>query len=88
MLHIPPRPDSAERTATLDELAAEYPILTRSILGRSVLGREIPLLRLGEGKTHLLYVGAHHGAEGMTAAFLLCRIRCGCGTRSRGSGAA
>lgn len=71
MLPIPPRPDAAERAALLDELTAEYPILTRSILGRSVLGREIPLLRLGEGKTHLLYVGAHHGAEGMTAAFLL-----------------
>lgn len=70
MLPIPPRPDAAERAAILDELSAEYPILSRSTLGRSVLGREIPLLRLGEGKTHLLYVGAHHGAEGMTAAFL------------------
>ena len=71
MKEIPPRPDAADRAAVLDELEAEYPILSRSLLGRSVLGREIPLLRLGEGKTHLLYVGAHHGAEGMTAAFLL-----------------
>lgn len=71
MLPIPPRPDAAERAAILDELTEEYPCLSRSTLGRSVLGREIPLLRLGEGGTHLLYVGAHHGAEGMTAAFLL-----------------
>ena len=71
MLQIPPRPDAAKRAAVIDQLAAEYPTLTRSTLGRSVLGREIPLLRLGEGKTHLLYVGAHHGAEGMTAALLL-----------------
>ena len=71
MLQIPPRPDAAERAAVLDELAGEYPILSRGLLGRSILGREIPLLRLGEGGTHLLYVGAHHGAEGMTAAFLL-----------------
>ena len=68
---IPPRPDAAARAAVLDELESVYPILSHSLLGRSVLGREIPLLRLGEGGTHLLYVGAHHGAEGMTAAFLV-----------------
>ena len=71
MLPIPPRPDAGERAALLEKLLADFPILTRTLLGRSVLGREIPLLRLGEGKTHLLYVGAHHGAEGMTAAILL-----------------
>ncbi|MBP5428893.1 MAG: M14 family metallocarboxypeptidase [Clostridia bacterium] len=71
MQSIPPRPDAAARAALLDELENEYPLLVRSLLGRSLLGREIPLLRLGEGGTHVLYVGAHHGAEGMTAAFLL-----------------
>ena len=71
MTPIPPRPDAAARAAVLDELGNEYPILTRTPLARSVLGREIPLIRLGEGDVHVLYVGAHHGAEGMTAAFLL-----------------
>lgn len=71
MKAIPPRPDAAARAVVLDELENEYPTLARAVLGRSVLGREIPLLRLGEGETHVLYVGAHHGAEGMTAAFLL-----------------
>ena len=71
MTPIPPRPDAAARAAVLDELGNEYPILTRTSLARSVLGREIPLIRLGEGDVHVLYVGAHHGAEGMTAAFLL-----------------
>lgn len=71
MTQIPPRPDDEARAGLLDEMAEEYPILTRTLLGRSVLGRQIPLLRLGEGKIHLLYVGAHHGAEGMTAGFLL-----------------
>ncbi len=61
MTEIPGRPDEAARRRILDELAGEYPVLSRGVLGRSVLGREIPLL----------YVGAHHGAEGMTAAFLL-----------------
>ena len=71
MTPIPPRPAASERAAAIEELAAAYPSLSRSLLGRSILGREIPLLRIGEGETHLLYVGAHHGAEGMTAAFLL-----------------
>jgi len=71
MTTIPPRPDAAARVALIDELEREYPALSHETLGRSVLGREIPLLRLGEGATHVLYVGAHHGAEGMTAAFLL-----------------
>ena len=70
-MRMPPCPDAAERAAVIDELEREYPILSRSLLGRSVLGREIPLLRLGEGDVHLLYVGAHHGAEGMTAGLLL-----------------
>lgn len=71
MLPIPPRPAAAERAAAVDELTQTYPSLSRALLGRSILGREIPLLKIGEGETHLLYVGAHHGAEGMTAAFLL-----------------
>ena len=71
MTQIPPRPTASDRAEIIDELSREYPILTRTLLGRSVLGREIPLFKLGEGKTHVLYVGAHHGAEGMTAAFLL-----------------
>ena len=71
MLPIPPRPAAAERAAVIEELARAYPSLSLTLLGRSILGREIPLLKIGEGRTHLLYVGAHHGAEGMTAAFLL-----------------
>ena len=40
-------------------------------LGRSVLGREIPIITVGRGKRGALYVGAHHGMEGITAGVLL-----------------
>lgn len=43
--------------------------------GRSLLGREIPCLSFGGGKKTVLYVGAHHGAEHLTAALLLNFVR-------------
>ena len=42
-----------------------------SVLTRSILGREIPLITLGKGKHAALYVGAHHGMEGITCGVLL-----------------
>lgn len=41
-----------------------------SVLGHSILGREIPLVRLGRGERAVLYVGAHHGMESITAGVL------------------
>ncbi len=52
-------------------LCDTYPFLSGSILTSSILGRDIPLLKLGEGKRIVLYVGAHHGTEWMTGALLL-----------------
>ena len=52
-------------------LSMAYPPLTRRTLGESLLGRRIPLLCLGKGARRLLYVGAHHGAEWLTARLLL-----------------
>lgn len=52
-------------------LCDAYPFLSGSSLASSILGRDIPLLKLGEGKRILLYVGAHHGTEWMTGALLL-----------------
>ena len=42
-----------------------------SVLTRSILGRDIPLITLGKGKHAVLYVGAHHGMEGITCGVLL-----------------
>lgn len=43
----------------------------RDVLTHSILGREIPVLTLGRGKRGVLYVGAHHGMEWLTAGVLL-----------------
>ena len=54
----------------LDALVERYHIPVMNI-GFSILGRDLPALRLGEGKKKLLYVGAHHASEWLTATALL-----------------
>ncbi len=44
-------------------------------VGRSLLGREIPCLSFGRGRRAVLYVGAHHGMEHLTAALLVGFVR-------------
>ena len=56
---------------TVRLLSEKYPFLSFSYLTESVMGKGIPLLRLGEGKKEVYYVGTHHGAERITAAVLL-----------------
>ncbi len=63
--------DSAALSSAVNQLAETYPILTVSGIGKSILGKEIPVLILGQGKKQLLYVGAHHGMEWITANLLL-----------------
>ncbi|MCL1790383.1 MAG: hypothetical protein FWG40_03340 [Peptococcaceae bacterium] len=69
----PLRPYDSKRL--LDDartLARFYPeVLSLTSIGQSVLGNEIPLLKLGNGERHVLWVGAIHGREVMTCAFLL-----------------
>jgi g-D-glutamyl-meso-diaminopimelate peptidase len=40
-------------------------------IGKSILGRPIPCAVFGEGAEPILYVGAHHGMEHITAGLLL-----------------
>lgn len=47
------------------------PDISAFTVGKSILSRSIMLYRIGEGKTNVLYVGAHHGSEHMTASSLL-----------------
>ena len=54
----------------VEALANRYEIPVTNV-GFSILGRDIPALRLGEGKVHLLYVGAHHASEWLTTTALL-----------------
>ena len=48
-----------------------YGFLGFSYLTESIMGRGIPLITVGEGKKQIFYVGAHHGAERITAAVLI-----------------
>ena len=54
----------------LDALVERYSVPVLNI-GFSILGRDLPALRLGEGPKKLLYVGAHHASEWLTATALL-----------------
>lgn len=45
--------------------------LPMETIGTSICGRDIPMVRLGDGKHKVLYVGTHHGCEWLTGALLL-----------------
>ena len=62
--------DSAALYASLSLIAKEHEIVQYDVLTRSILGRDIPLITLGKGRKTVLYVGAHHGMEWITAAVL------------------
>lgn len=67
-----PLPLSYERMmAYLEYFQERYPFLEFQYLGTSVLGRPIPILTLGQGEKTVLYIGAHHGMEWITAIVLL-----------------
>ena len=63
--------DYAALMQSVRMLSDPYPFLQFSYLTESVLGKGIPLLRLGEGEKEIYYIGAHHGAERITAALLM-----------------
>lgn len=52
-------------------LSKRHFFLEFNYLGNSILGRGIPLLRLGNGKRKVLYVGTHHGMEWITSLVLM-----------------
>lgn len=47
----------------------------RDVLTRSILGKEIPVLRLGRGKSTVVYVAAQRGTEGVLSEVLLDFVR-------------
>ena len=63
--------NSAALQASLRSLMQENDVLKCDVLTQSILGREIPLITLGKGKKAVVYVGAHHGMEWITAAVLV-----------------
>lgn len=69
--------DHTAMLAVLDKFVARYSVLSVTTLGQSILGRIIPAVRLGAPETEgrerrrVLYIGAHHGMEWVTATVLL-----------------
>ncbi len=63
--------DYAAVCDVVEELAARYGEMELTWQGKSILGRRLPVLRIGRGKKKVLYVGAHHGMEWITATVLL-----------------
>ncbi|MBQ3482586.1 MAG: M14 family metallocarboxypeptidase [Clostridia bacterium] len=63
--------DSAALLSSLAQITQDRDFIQYDVLTRSILGREIPLITLGKGKKTVLYVGAHHGMEWITAAVLV-----------------
>ena len=59
-------------------LARRYECCRLSEVGKSLCGRPLYLLRVGTGEIPVLYAGAFHGLEGITAALLVhfCRRLC------------
>ena len=52
-------------------LAARYPFLKLSEIGRSVMEKPLWCLRFGKGKNRVLYNASHHANEWITAVLLL-----------------
>lgn len=52
-------------------LKEKYKNLKTAVIGKSVAGREITALQIGRGPEYVLYAGAFHGTERITAALLL-----------------
>ncbi|MBE6572854.1 MAG: peptidase M14 [Ruminococcaceae bacterium] len=55
----------------LNTLSKKYDKLFMTTIGSSLLGKPIPAVRIGEGKSKLLYVGTHHGMERITTGILI-----------------
>ena len=55
----------------LDELKELFPEIAYKSIGKSIWGREIECIKIGEGKTKILFCGAHHGMEHLTSKLLL-----------------
>lgn len=70
--------DYTRVTLELKQLAERYEPCHLSSAGKSLCGRSLYLFRIGNGTKNVLYAGAFHGLEGITAAVLthFCRRIC------------
>ena len=55
----------------MEKLQKKYPFISLSSIGKSVYGRDIEAIRIGRSNEYVLYAGAFHGTERITATLLL-----------------
>lgn len=56
----------------IKNLTGNYPdTVSAFAVGQSVMEKDIPCLKIGRGEKKLLLIGAHHGLEYLTSAFLM-----------------
>jgi g-D-glutamyl-meso-diaminopimelate peptidase len=63
----------------LQKLQKKFDSITVSIIGTTFEGREIPMITLGDGAKKILLVGAHHGRDYITSAYLMRSVELLCG---------
>ncbi len=55
----------------INALKMRYPFLVHSTAGKSVMGKDIPYIRLGNGKNEVFYNASHHANEWITSVLLM-----------------
>ena len=63
-------PDKSRQTEIFAHLTERYPRLVQGEIGKSLLGAGLRFFRFGTGRRAVLYVGAHHAMEWLTALLL------------------
>ncbi len=63
-------PDAARQAEIYAHLKKRHPSLFVGQIGTTLLARPIPYIRIGGGRQAVLYVGAHHAMEWITALLL------------------
>ncbi len=58
-------------TQRIASLLQKYAFLEYSAAGKTILGRDIPLIRIGEGKKNILFVGGADATDGTSESVLL-----------------
>lgn len=60
-----------ELQSMIDFLRCKFNFIETETIGRSIFNRNIYRITLGKGETSVIYIGAHHGMEWITAAILM-----------------
>ncbi|MBQ7293010.1 MAG: M14 family metallocarboxypeptidase [Clostridia bacterium] len=63
--------DYQKLTCVINDFFEKYNFISIGYLGKSILGRDIPIIKLGDGKSKVIYISAHHGSEWITTGVML-----------------